>query len=162
MNAERSGRVEALGAGAAVIRLAAQCSGCGGCGGRCAVLAGVTGSDRIELPLERFDAAPEIGQPVRLYLPDASLLRHARHGYGLPLAGLLLGALAGHAIAASAALDPDPAAVLLAALGTYAGIFASKRAMPPACRVGPAAMAAPIEPVAGGSPVIASNEDPIP
>jgi positive regulator of sigma E activity len=163
MNAQRSGRIEAVGPDVAVVRLLAECSGCGGCGGRCALLAGVVMADqRIALPLNHFDADPGIGQPVRLYLPDASLLEHARRGYGLPLAGLLLGALAGHALARLFSFAPDPLAVLLAAVGTLTGIRASKRAMPPACRAGPAAIAAPGSAAPGHSPTTACNEDQTP
>ena len=148
MDAERRAQVEAVVDGHARLRLAGGCTDCGGCGGRCRLLGTSPDAASIELPLARFDCPPSAGQAVRVYLPAAELLAQARRGYGLPLAGLLLGALAGHLFALSLNHAPDSWAVLAAATGTLAGMRASKRSSPPACRVAPDRAAAAFPPTA--------------
>ena len=58
-----------------------------------------------------------VDAPVALVLPGSRLLRAACLAYGLPLAGLLVGALAGHPVGG------DAAAALAAVLGAAGGLI---------------------------------------
>jgi sigma-E factor negative regulatory protein RseC len=70
----------------------------------------------LELPT----GARPVSAPVVLSLSASRLMRAAWLAYGLPLCGLLLGALAGHAAGG------DPVSVPGAALGLVAGLAAGR------------------------------------
>lgn len=131
---ERDGLVESIGPTHVVVRLHAGCRGCGGCGGRCSLFAAAAG-DRIELSLGSFATAPQAGQALRFSLRDDLLLRQAALGYGLPLLGLLGGALLLHVLAGWLNVGSDFTAAAGGLMGTLAGVEASKRAMPVPFRI---------------------------
>lgn len=126
--AERRAEVVALHAGHATLRATASCLGCTGCGGRCDLFRGLRaqGAD-IDLPLERFDRAPHVGESWTLSLDEGALLRHAARGWGGALLGLLAGAALGFALARGAGIAPDPTTLAGALAGTLAGWRRSKR-----------------------------------
>jgi sigma-E factor negative regulatory protein RseC len=152
---ERAAVVQAVDGAVVRLALAPACDNCGGCGGRCGLL-GPLGGDSVELPQAQFDLTPRAGDAVRIYLPDAALLARARIGYGLPLLGLLAGAALGQLSGSALNAPADLLAVFGALAGTYAGVFASKRATLPPCRV------APGDAGDGVSLPIACNEDRLP
>jgi len=123
---EREAEVLAVEGGEARLRLIGSCRGCGGCGGRCGLLDAIKG-DSASLALDCFDTPPLPGQRLRLALPGSSLLRAAGLGYGLPLLGLLLGALAGRLLAGLMAWPADALTLLGAVLGTSLAFRGSKR-----------------------------------
>jgi len=110
-----------------VLRALGACAGCLGCGGRCDLMREWAGDDRIDLPRERFPAAPAAGERWILELDDAALLRRAAGGYGLAWLGLLTGAALGAAAAVPLGAPIDLSTVLGALLGTLAGAAGSKR-----------------------------------
>ena len=99
---EAAARVLAVGHG----RARAVCddrASCGACGssGRCALrwFAGPSATS-IEIPDHTDDRQPlRPGETVTLSVPDGEILRAAATVYLPPLAGLLLGALAGRSVA---------------------------------------------------------------
>lgn len=139
--AERRAEVLAVGEDALRLRLLeAACSGCrDGCGGRCQLFAPTGGGD-CTLPYRDLPAGLLPGQTVLLEFDDEALRRAAWRGYGLALAGLLLGALAGHGAAAALGRDGDPLVLAGLVLGTLLAARATKRRWPePSPRVRPLA-----------------------
>lgn len=113
--------------------LAATCSGCVGCGGRCSLFP--EQHERLVVGRDQQDDELRPNDEALVYLDEAMLLRQARMGYGLPLLGLLLGALLGRGLAQWLAIDADPMTALLALAGTLIGLPASKHFTESACRV---------------------------
>lgn len=124
--AERRAEVVALHGATATLRATQACTGCTGCGGRCDLFGARRGS-RIDLPLERFDGVPHVGESWTLSLDEGALLRHAARGYGGALLGLLAGAALGFGLARGAGIAPDPPTLIGALAGTLAGWRRSKR-----------------------------------
>lgn len=134
-------RAEVLAVAGDVLRLRlleGACSGCrDGCGGRCQLFAPAGGPEcSVPHPGSAQGLAP--GQTVVLELDDEALRRAAWRGYGLALAGLVLGALAGHGLASALGRDGDLPALAGLVLGTLLAARATKRRWPePAPRVRP-------------------------
>lgn len=128
--AERRAEVVCVGGASVAVRALGTCSDCGGCGGRCNLFLGDTALDdaagTLQLPPECFSEPPSAGQQVVLVLAEGWLARSALRGYGVPLFGLLAGGALGHAVALAAQWSPDPAALVGAALGTFASFTVSK------------------------------------
>lgn len=105
----------------------AACLGCrGGCEGRCSP---------FSRPGETWDLASDsaiwqVGQQVRIGIEDRALRSLALRGYGAALAGLLLGALAGHALGLAWGRHGDALVAAGLVLGTLLALPASKRATP--------------------------------
>lgn len=85
-------------------------AGCRTCRGACCFLSASPAAIAL-----RLGQVCSVGDSVRIELPATRLLRAAAAVYGLPLAGLALGALAGQAIGAS------DAACLIGASGGLGG-----------------------------------------
>lgn len=119
-------RVEA---GTIELRVEAACTDCSGCGGRCALLQ-PSQSNLIQLPAPEPWLMLRVGQRVALQMDRSALLRQAWQGYGMPLAGLLLGA---------AVLQPfgNIAAALGALSGTSIALVLSKRSAQSPLRLQP-------------------------
>ena len=120
------GKIVALGPASATVTVArmAVCRRCAsgkGCG------AGLLGSSRssvvLELPLPPASGLRE-GDVVRLTLEPSHLLRAATLVYGLPLLGMVLSLSAGWLVSRPLT---DPAAILYAAAGLAAGLYAGRR-----------------------------------
>lgn len=110
--------------------LEGACSGCGdGCGGRCQLFAPAGGSE-FALPRPDTGAGFLPGQTVMLELDVAALRRAAWRGYGLALAGLLVGALAGQGVAAALGRDGDLPVLAGLVAGTLLAARATKRRWP--------------------------------
>lgn len=128
--AEREAIVVARTAGELRLKPAAgPCSGCStGCGGRCdlfrADLAG-----ELQMP-EPPGLRLRPGDRVLLSLDDDALRRAAFAGYGRALAGLLLGAGTGHALALVAGWPGDASTLAGIVLGTWLALWRSKRVVP--------------------------------
>lgn len=124
----------------------AACSGCqGACEGRCSPFA---------RPGETWDLACDpdawrVGQRVRVGIEDSALRSLALRGYGAALAGLVLGALAGHGIGLAWGRHGDALVAAGLLLGTLLALPASKRATPEPRLLGPAGP--PPAPEPGGS-----------
>ena len=127
--AEREAVVQGVAAGRLSLRLlGGACEGCGGCGGRCNVFsADRDGVVEIACP-DGNRYAP--GQHFRLSIDDAALRRLAWRGYGLALAGLLLGALAGLAFGKALGVAPDLPVLAGLLSGTFLGPRFSNRHVP--------------------------------
>ena len=111
------------------VRRTGACSGCGGCGGRCNLFLGDDAAT-LQLPLGAFASPPVPGTAVLLDLPDDWLARSAWRGYGLPLAGMVTGAAAGHGLGLLLGIAPDLPALGMALAGTFALFRFSKAAEP--------------------------------
>lgn len=99
----------------------ARCRAGRGCG---AGLPGVGGGERVLRVAVPRGVELTAGDPVTLRISGPALLAAAAIAYGLPLAGLLLGALLGHLL-----VPGDAGAVLAALAGLLAGAgFARRRA----------------------------------
>lgn len=128
MPVEREALVVRVGPGEAWVSPLSTCSACGGCGGRCDWLAEGSRSTGLRLPQALFAEPPVAGQRVRLSWEAPALLAVALRAYGLPLAGLLLGA--GGAELLNDSFHFADLAVLAGALaGTLLGMALSKRAL---------------------------------
>lgn len=124
----------------------AACSGClGGCEGRCSPFA--RPGDTWELA--SGPGAWHVGQRVRVGIEDPALRALALRGYGAALAGLVLGALAGHAVGLAWGRHGDALVAVGLLLGTLLALPASKRATPEPRLLGPAGPSPAPEP--GGS-----------
>lgn len=135
---------EVLSATEATLRLrllGAACEGCGGCGGRCGLFA-ADAAGELELPAPE-GTPPQAGERVHLAIDDGELRRLAWRGYGGALAGLLLGALAGHATGLAWGRHGDLLTAAGLALGTLAAVRLTKRAAPHPRVLGPAGRATP-------------------
>ena len=119
--------VEVVGVDAAhvLLRVRGSCSGCSGCAGRCGL--GWREGRVVALPREAFGALARPGACLRLHCEAAELRDRALVGYGLPLAGLLLGALAGWPMSAWLGTAINPMVAVFASLGTLTGLGLSKR-----------------------------------
>ncbi len=108
------------------------CEGCSGCGGRCALFA--SNDTEVVLRREQFDGSVVVGSMAKLSLEESALRREAVTGYGIPLAGLLLGSVAGWLATAPLIGHADIGTALGAAAGTLLGLRASKHRSKPVCR----------------------------
>ena len=122
-----SGTVVSLQDRAGVLRatiefdVAAYCPRCAagnGCGA--GLLAAGSPTRQIEVQLDRAQV-PTVGETVQLLLSPGTLLRAAGLGYGLPLAGALLGAAAAFVLDAG-----DAVAILLSVAGLASGVAAGR------------------------------------
>lgn len=128
--AERAARISEVFGGRATLRLlGARCVDCSaGCGGRCDLF---SSDDAGTLSIPATGLCDEdVGREVMLRLDDAALRRAAWSGYGLALAGLLLGAVAGAGLGLGfpALQDVLTLAGLLA--GTFIAIAIQKPRIP--------------------------------
>lgn len=113
----------------------AACVGCsGGCEGRCSPFA--KAGDTWDLACGA--GAWQVGQRVRIGIEDSDLRSLALRGYGTVLAGLLLGALAGHVVGLAWGRHGDALVATGLVLGTLLSLPASKRATPEPRLLGPA------------------------
>ena len=96
----------------------ARCRAGRGCGA--GVFTGVPRQRVIRLPVPRGERI-EVGAEVTVRIPGESLLRAALLAYGLPLAGLIGGGVAGFALDGG-----DVVAALAAAAGLAVGAFAAR------------------------------------
>jgi positive regulator of sigma E activity len=112
-----------------LVLLGSACEGCaGGCGGRCNLFA--AGDDGV-FPVVVEDAAGfSPGQRLRLSIDDEAIRRAAWRGYGVALAGLLLGAAAGHGLGRLLGGSADMFALAGLVLGTFLAARFSKPALP--------------------------------
>lgn len=103
-----------------------RCEGCEvGCGGRCNLF---DPGPRGQLTLPRPPGVQlEPGGRVRLSVDDDRLRNAAFATYGLGLAGLLGGALAGWLLARAAGWPPDPVVLAGVVLGTLGMLRRSRR-----------------------------------
>ncbi|WP_246491059.1 SoxR reducing system RseC family protein [Chitinivorax tropicus] len=98
--------------------IAIQQPRCAGCTGQCADKGAFS---RLFSPRLHAVSAPEgcrVGDELQFSLPESSMSRLAWLGYGLPLSGLLGGALLG-------SLVSDGISILAATLGLLSGLSAS-------------------------------------
>lgn len=125
--AERDARVTGIAQDNVRLRPdSAACRGCRiGCGGRCNVLRSDE-SGEITLPLPA-GAHLEVGDQVRLAVDELALRRAAFAGYGLALAGLVLGAGLGFGLSLLTGLPRDPSTLLGLLAGTVWMLRRSKR-----------------------------------
>ncbi|MDR3322852.1 MAG: SoxR reducing system RseC family protein [Zoogloeaceae bacterium] len=118
---EQTGKVVALEGEYALVQVAAggcgRCHEPGACGGQS--LARIFGRAAPFRVKNACGASP--GDVVALRLPAGVLTRHATLGYGLPLAGLLLGALVGKIMVDGAG---EGGALAGAAFGLLSGLWA--------------------------------------
>lgn len=124
---EREVEVLAVSAHSVSVRPLAACIGCSGCGGRCAL--GWRSGQSLQLPREPFGARVDAGQRLRLECEASDLRSSALAGYGLPLLGLVAGALLARGLSAQLGAASDPLVAAGALLGTLAGLTLSKRVM---------------------------------
>ena len=96
----------------------ARCRAGRGCGA--GVFSGVPRRRVLRLPVPPGERI-EVGAEVTVRIPGESLLRATLLAYGLPLAGLLLGGVAGLVLDGG-----DVAAALAAAAGLLVGAFAAR------------------------------------
>lgn len=136
--AEREAVVVAVERDGLRLRPAPQaCSGCdSGCGGRCDLFrTDLSGELRLPAPRGQSFAS---GDRVLLSLDDAQLRRAAFAGYGRALAGLVLGAGAGHGLAIATGWPADPLTLAGLVGGTCIALLRSKRvALEPRLRLVP-------------------------
>jgi positive regulator of sigma E activity len=128
--AEREAIVVACAAGELHLQpLAGPCSGCStGCGGRCDLFrADLAGELRLPEP-PGLRLRP--GDRVLLSLDDDALRRAAFAGYGHALAGLLLGAVAGHGLALAGGWPHDPLTLAGIVAGTWVALRRARRMVP--------------------------------
>lgn len=121
--AERQLEVIATDAAGVDLRALGSCSECRGCGGRCDLF-----PTSFRLPRACFPHPPQGGQRWRAVLGDREVLQQSLRGHGALLAGLVLGAAAGRAIALAGSLPPDAVTAVAALLGTLLALRLSKRA----------------------------------
>lgn len=124
---EREVEIIAVGDAGVSLRALSNCSDCSGCGGRCNVFSRISATGTSVLPLAAFGGQPCVGERWRLQLPAQALLRQSLRLYGAALAGLLLGALVGQAIAAWLPYPSDLVAAGGALLGTLGALRLSNR-----------------------------------
>lgn len=114
------------------------CEHCGTCAGGCTGIFSNRSAgagwwvDRASLP-----AGSAVGDQIRLEIDPLPLARRACLVYGLPLAGLLLGALVTRAFGVEAAAGRDALAAVSALTGMVVGLLAGRlilRAATPAYR----------------------------
>ncbi len=74
------------------------------------------------------------GDMAMLSLDESTLRNEALRGYGLPMLGLLAGALCGWWLALQSHAQVDIGTALGAAAGTFGGLFLSKRRASGLCR----------------------------
>lgn len=92
------------------------CEGCTACSGRChGILSGLSAAGRMRIARDALPPALAAGDEVLLEFDPGALARRGWRVYGLPLAGLLLGACAS-AFALPAAGPARDAGVALGAL----------------------------------------------
>ncbi|MGQ0801801.1 MAG: SoxR reducing system RseC family protein [Pseudomarimonas sp.] len=133
---ERRCRVVQIGQGHALLRAEpGSCSGCVGCSGRCGLLPG----SNLEISVGLADIDGELREDgwARLSLHESTLRNEALHGYGLPLAGMLAGAVLGYFIALPLGLPTDVATAVAAFAGTLLSLSRSKRGATGVVRVRP-------------------------
>jgi positive regulator of sigma E activity len=130
---ERLCRVEAVSVDAVrLLPVPGPCAGCAGCAGRCGLFDEVLGA--VTLQRSRFEGEPVEQGWALLMLDEAALRAEALIGYGLPLLGLLIGAVLGWCGSAPLGLPLDASTAMLAVAGTLIGLAASKRHSSPPCR----------------------------
>lgn len=141
--AERRAEILAVDGDALQLRLLeGVCSGCrDGCGGRCQLFA-PAGGPECRVMASGVASGLRPGQTVVLELDDEALRRAAWRGYGLALAGLVLGALAGHGVASALGRDGDLPALAGLVSGTLFAARVTKRRWP-----GPAPKVRPLAPL---------------
>lgn len=109
--------------------LGSACDGCaGGCRGRCNLFA--AGDDGVFHVVVEDAAGFLPGQRLRLSVDDEALRRAAWRGYGVALAGLLLGAAAGHGLGRALGGPADVFALVGLVLGTFLAARVSKPSLP--------------------------------
>jgi hypothetical protein len=123
----RAVEVVAIDVDRVALRALAACSDCAGCGGHCNLLGPAAGNERLQLPLDRFPRTPRTGEQWLVALAEDELLEQSLRGYGAALAGLVLGAGAGHIVALAFGLAPDVPTAAAALAGTILAIRLSKR-----------------------------------
>lgn len=112
--------VEVAAGGTRLEPAAAACEGCGACSGRChGILSGLAAAERLQLAPGTLPGRLQPGDELMLEFDPSALARSTWAVYGLPLAGLLAGALAGAALSGAPGGWRE-AAVALGALGGLA------------------------------------------
>ncbi|MFN7550554.1 MAG: SoxR reducing system RseC family protein [Pseudomonadota bacterium] len=105
----------------ALLAVAPSCEGCAGCSGRChGIVAGIGGGSVLRLARSRLPSGIAVGDALLLRVAPADLVVIARRLYGVPLAGMLVGALGAIAFAPAIGGTRDA----LVALGAMAGLAA--------------------------------------
>lgn len=142
--AEREAEIVSVAGDRLRLRLVGSaCSGCGGCGGRCNLFA-ADAAGELDMPAPPGPSA-RAGDRVRLAIDDVALRRLAWRGYGGALAGLLLGALAGQAVALAWGRHGDLLTGAGLVVGTLLAVRLTKRASPEPRLLG---LAGPADPTA--------------
>lgn len=114
-------RVVAVDAESALLAVAPSCEGCAGCSGRChGILASLGGGPALRLARAHLPSGIAVGDALLLRVAPADLAAMARRFYGVPLAGLLVGALGALAMAPATGGAGDA----LVAVGAMAGLAA--------------------------------------
>lgn len=156
---ERDVEIVDIGADSAGLRLIGGCRGCGGCAGRCGLLdAAESGLARLQLTA--FPTSPLPGERWRLSLDESSLREAAAWGYGLPLIGMLAGALLGWLLGLALDSSVNVTTLLGAIAGTSLALRQSKRCAPPALPIASRVMDA--APAQSDNPSALSAADPQP
>ncbi len=133
---ERRCRVIEIDQGRALLRAEpGSCSGCVGCAGRCSLL--LEGEAEISVALTDVDGQLQVDDWARLSMHPSTLRNEALLGYGLPLVGLLLGAVLGYLVAAPVGLPSDFSTAVAAIAGTLLSLSVSKRHAKAVLRVWP-------------------------
>ncbi len=125
MAVETPVEVVAVGAGTVTLKALGSCSGCTSCAGSCGL--GWQAGREVSLPRQDFGDFAAVGRRLWLRSEAAGLRDRALVGYGLPLAGLVVGALAGHGLAELLALSLNAVAAVGAIAGTLSGLLVSNR-----------------------------------
>jgi positive regulator of sigma E activity len=114
-------RVVALDAGQARLVAMAACEACAGCSGRChGILSGFGGGRDLVIGRDLLPQPLAVGDEVLLHVAPDALARRGLWIHGVPLAGLIGGALGALALAPAGAAARDA----LAAAGGLAGLSA--------------------------------------
>lgn len=127
MAVETPVEVVAVRARSVLLKSLGSCVGCGGCGGRCGL--GWGEQRTLSLPRSGFGDLAVPGRRLWLRSEAAGLRDRAVLGYGIPLAGLVLGASAGHALGWLLAGPLNAMAAVGALAGTLCGILGSNRTL---------------------------------
>jgi len=133
---ERRCRVIQIDQGRALLRAEpGSCNGCIGCAGRCSLLP--DGNAEISVSLTDVDGLLRVDDWASLVMHESTLRKEALRGYGLPLTGLLLGAVLGYLIAERMEWQVDFATAAGAFAGTLLALSVSQRGGKAVCRVRP-------------------------
>lgn len=112
-----------------------SCNGCLGCAGHCSLLP--RGNSEVSIALADIDGQLRENEWVSLTMHESALRNEALRGYGLPLAGMLSGAVLGNFFASPLGLPTDLATAIASSAGTLLGLNLSKRGAKAVLRVRP-------------------------